>query len=225
MKTMLGIVTIGQAPRIDVVPEMADVLGPSVEIVERGALDGLPAADIAALAPTEGDEVLVTRLADGSPVFVGKRAVTPRVQHKIDELERAGVAMTLVLCTGTFRGLTASRPLVEPDKVLAGVLRGVRVTGRLGVVAPSPRHVSQTAARWTSYGFDPVVVAVSPYRESESLASAANVLRPAGVGLVLLDCMGFRREAREELRQALGGVPVIVANLLVARVAAELVGD
>ena len=37
--------------------------------------------------------------------------------------------------------------------------------------------------------------------------------------------MGFRREARAELRQALGGVPVIVANLLVARVAVELVGD
>jgi hypothetical protein len=35
--------------------------------------------------------------------------------------------------------------------------------------------------------------------------------------------MGFRRDAREELRVALG-VPVVVANLLVARVVAELAG-
>ena len=223
MKMRLGIITIGQAPRVDVVPEMAEVLGPSVEIMERGALDGLSPAEIAGLAPTEGDEILVTRLADGGSVFVAKRAITPRVQRKIDELEAMGVAMTLVLCTGTFRGLTATRPLVEPDKVLAGVLRGVRFSGRLGVVAPSERHVAQTGARWTGYGFDPAVVSVSPYRESESLGAAAEVLRAAGVGLVLLDCMGFRREAREDLRRAVD-VPVIVANLVVARVIAELAG-
>ncbi len=38
-RARLGIVTIGQTPRSDVVPEMAEVLGPGVEILERGALE------------------------------------------------------------------------------------------------------------------------------------------------------------------------------------------
>src|SRR2546422_953146 len=77
MKPRVGMVTIGQAPRVDVVPAMADVLGPDVEIIERGALDGLGGDEIAQLAPESDDEVLVTRLTDGSSVFVGKRGVTP----------------------------------------------------------------------------------------------------------------------------------------------------
>jgi hypothetical protein len=38
-----------------------------------------------------------------------------------------------------------------------------------------------------------------------------------------MDCMGFRRETRDELRR-LTGTPVLLANLLVARVVAEACG-
>jgi protein AroM len=224
MKPRIGIVTIGQSPRVDVVPEMADIIGAGAEIVERGALDGLAADEIAALAPAGDDEILVTRLADGSPVFLGKPRVTPLVQRRVEELEAGGVRLTVLLCTGKFKGLTARHVLVQPDRVLLGVLNGVAFHGRLGVITPSPRHVEQTTARWRSYGFDPVVVATSPYHDGESTAGAIDAFRAGGVGFVLLDCMGFRREAREELERALG-VPVVVANLLVARVVAELAGS
>jgi protein AroM len=223
MKSRIGMVTIGQAPRVDVVPEMADVIGPHVEVVERGALDGLSREDIARLAPEGDDEVLVTRLTDGEAVFVGKRQVTPLVQRRIEALEAAGVGMTVLLCTGKFQGLAATRPLIQPDRVIVGVIGGIRFDGRLGVVTPSERHVAQTGARWRANGFDPVVVASSPYHDAGTVSRAIERFRAERVGFVLLDCMGFRRDAREELRVALG-VPVVVANLLVARVVAELAG-
>jgi protein AroM len=228
MKTRVGMITIGQAPRVDVVPDMAEVMGPGVEIVERGALDGHTREEIAALAPGPDDGVLVTRLADGSSVFVAKRHVTPRVQARIEELEAEEVALTVLLCTGAFPALRASRPLVEPDRVLRGVLSGITWQGRLGVLTPSGRHVAQTEARWRGYGFDPVVVPLSPYdgparAEPAAADEAAAALRAGGAGLVLMDCVGFRRPARDRLRAALG-VPVVVANLLVARVVAELAG-
>jgi protein AroM len=214
-------ITIGQAPRTDVVPAMADVLGPHVEIIERGALDGLRGDEIAKLAPEPDDEVLVTRLTDGSSVFVGKRSVTPRVQRMITELDALGVTMTVILCTGHFTGLRARRPLVEPDKILLGVLRGVNFEGRLGVVTPSERHVEQTTRRWREHGFDPVVVAASPYHDGAPIAVVADRLRAGGAGFVVLDCIGFQRSQRDALQAALD-VPVIVANLLVARVVAEM---
>jgi len=223
MKMRLGMVTIGQAPRVDVVPEMAELIGPGVEILERGALDGLTGAEVDRLAPEGDHEILVTRLADGRPVFVAKEKITPLVQRRIDELEAEGASMTVLLCTGAFKGLRASRALVTPEKILVGVLRGVSFPGRLGVICPSQRHVPQTQARWRGHGWDPVVVPLSPYDHGPD-PDAAGQFHRAGVGLVLLDCMGFRRGARRELQEALG-VPLIVANLLVARVVGEMLGE
>jgi protein AroM len=227
MTTKIGMVTVGQAPRVDVVPEMAALLG-SAEIIERGALDGLDREQMAPLAPAGDDEVLVTRLADGGSVFVGKRQVTPLVQKRIGELEAEGVALTVLLCTGTFHGLESRRPLIEPDKILLGMLRAIRFPGRLGVLTPSPRHVVQTDTRWRRHGFDPVVVALSPYEgadaiERTDLGPIADALRAGGAGLVVLDCIGFRRQLRAELQGRLA-VPMLVANLLVARLVAELIG-
>ena len=222
---IVGLVTIGQSPRVDVVPDMETILGPGVTVRERGALDGLGRAQIAALAPGPGDDILVTRLADGAPVFVAKRHVVARVQAAIADLEHAGVTMTALLCTGAFPPLAASRLLVLPHQVLLGVLRALRWPGRLGIVTPSVQHVPQTEARWRADGFDPIVVPLSPYEEESpaEIARAAEALRAGQAGLVAMDCMGFRRKTRDEI-QRLAGAPVLLANLLVARVIAEACG-
>ena len=84
--TAIGLVTIGQSPRTDVVPKMAVVMGPGVVVREAGALDGLSRADIEALAPSAGQEILVTRLADGSPVLLGKEKIVGLVEERIAAL-------------------------------------------------------------------------------------------------------------------------------------------
>src|SRR5262245_3355114 len=121
----VGLVTVGQAPRADVAPDMAAILGDGVEILEAGALDGLGREEIATLAPEGDDEILVTRLADGSPVFVGKSKMVPRVEAKIAALEDRGVALSALLCTGVFPGLRATRPLLEPQPLLLGLIRAM----------------------------------------------------------------------------------------------------
>src|SRR5687768_11830966 len=107
--TKVGFITVGQAPRSDVVPDMAAMLGSDVEILEAGALDGLTREQIAALAPEGDDEILVTRLADGSSVFVGKTPIIPRVEARIAALEDRGAVLTVLLCTGAFPRLAARR--------------------------------------------------------------------------------------------------------------------
>jgi protein AroM len=223
--TRLGLITVGQSPRTDVVPDMAVILGGDVDIIEAGALDGLSRAQIAALAPQGDDEILVTRLADGSSVFVGKTPVIPLIERRIAALEDRGVALNALLCTGAFPTLTARRPLLEPQQLLLGLLRAMTFPGRLGVLTPSERHVPQTEARWRESGFDALVVPLSPYEEEDPAAvrRAADALRAGGVGLIVMDCIGFRRKTRDEIAH-LTGAPALVANLLVARVATELLG-
>ncbi len=145
------------------------------------------------------------------------------MKARIAALEDAGVALTVLLCTGTFPSIPARRPLLEPQQVLLGVLRGLSHPGRLGVLTPSERHVPQTTARWRADGFDAAVVPLSPYEEHDpaAVARAAAALREAGAGVVVMDCIGFRDVTRRDLAARLG-VPVLVANLLVARLAAEL---
>jgi len=221
----IGLITIGQSPRVDVVPEMAAVMGPGIHVHEAGALDGLSRSDIAALAPTGDDEILVTRLADGTAVFLGKQKIVGHVEARIAALERAGADVTALLCTGAFPPLRAGKPLIQPQPMLLAAARGTRWPGRLGVVTPSVPHVPQTLARWRAEGFDPVVAPLSPYEheDADALARVSAAFRAAGTGLVVLDCMGFNRKTRDELR-ALVGAPVLLANLLVARVLAELCG-
>ena len=226
MRPIIGLVTIGQSPRVDVVPDMAEILGPGVEVREAGALDGLGRAEIDALAPAPDDEILVTRLSDGASVFVGRRAITARVEAQIAALERAGVTLTALLCTGAFPRLAAARPLIQPQPVLLGALRGMSWPGRLGILTPSVPHVPQTLARWRGDGFDPVVAPLSPYdaTDATAVARAAATLHESGVGLVVMDCMGYRRKTRDEVQELLQ-VPVLAANFLVARMLAELCGS
>ncbi len=223
--TAIGLVTIGQSPRTDVVPEMAAVMGPAIDVREAGALDGLSHSAIEKLAPAANEEILVTRLADGSPVFLGKEKIVGLVEERIAALERDGATMTALLCTGAFPRLRATRPLIQPHPVLLGTLRGLSWPGRLGVLTPSVPHVPQTEARWRRDGFDPVVAPLSPYEEDDPVAvkRAGEAMRDGGAGLVVMDCMGFRRKTRDEL-SGLTGVPVLLANLLVARVISELCG-
>ena len=223
--TRVGLITVGQSPRTDVVPDMAAILGGDVDIIEAGALDGLSRAQIDALAPEGDDEILVTRLADGSSVFVGKTHVIPLVEQRIAALEDRGVTLNALLCTGAFPRLAARRPLLEPQQLLLGLLRAMTFPGRLGVLTPSERHVPQTDARWRESGFDALVAPLSPYEEEDPAAvrRAAAALRAGGVGLIVMDCIGFRRKTRDEIAH-LAGAPALVANLLVARVATELLG-
>ena len=221
----VGLITVGQAPRTDVVPDMTAILGGDIDIVEGGALDGLSREQIARLAPEGDDEILVTRLADGSSVFVGKTKMIPRVEARIAALEAEGVGLNVLLCTGEFPRLAARKPLLEPQQLLLGLLRAMTFPGRLGVLTPSERHVPQTEERWRRSGFDAVVAPLSPYEEDDAavVKRAADALRAGGAGLVVMDCIGFRRKTRDEVAQ-LTGAPTLVANLLVARVAAELLG-
>src|SRR2546423_5224908 len=221
-KARIGMVTGGVARRGGGVPDTA-VLLPGVEILEAGALGGLDREAIARLAPAGADAILVARLADASSVFVGKSHVLPRVKARIAALEDQGIALTVLLCTGAFPRMAARRPLLEPQQVLLGVLRGLSHPGRLGVLTPSERHVPQTTARWRADGFDAAVGPLSPYEEHDPafLAPATAAFRRAEAGLGVMGCVGFRDVTRRDLAARLG-VPVLVANLLVARLAAEL---
>ena len=67
MKRM-GLITIGQSPRLDILSDIESVFDEDAELLQRGALDKLTQAELAALTPNEGETVLVSCLRDGTAV-------------------------------------------------------------------------------------------------------------------------------------------------------------
>ena len=51
MVKKIGLLTIGQSPRVDMTPEMAPLLGDDCEFIEAGAIDDLSLEEIEAFAP------------------------------------------------------------------------------------------------------------------------------------------------------------------------------
>lgn len=220
---VIGAVTIGQSPRVDITPELTAILGPDIEIKEAGALDGLSKEEIASFAPKAGDYVLVTRLADGSSVKVAEQYITPRLREKIKGLFDEGIDVVALLCTGEFPEMVGKGLLVRPQTILYNVTQAVAPGLKLGVVSPAADQIPQSRRRWQDIGTKQVMVAASPYGEPAELDEAAGILQDQGVQLVVLDCMGYTLAMQEKVR-TITGAPVILARGIFARVLKELIG-
>ncbi len=224
MKKIIGTVTIGQSPRVDVIPEIASLIGEDVEIREAGALDGLTRKEIDAMAPVRGDYVLVTRLADGSSVQVAERFITPRITEKIQGHFQNGIPLVLLLCTGEFPGFDTAGLLIRPQKVLYNAVAAVAEGQRLGILTPSAEQVEQSEHRWSTIGKAVRAVPSSPYADAmDAAAAAARKLKEWGVHLTVLDCIGYTLEMQRLVRE-ITGRPVVLARGIVARTVAELIG-
>ncbi len=224
MKKVIGTVTIGQSPRTDVIPDVASILGPDIEIREAGALDGLSPEIIASFAPREGDYVLVTRLADGSSVQVAERHITPRIHEKIAEHFTGGIPVVLLLCTGEFPDFDTGGLLIRPQKVLFNAVAAVAKGMRIGILTPSPEQVEQSEHRWGS--LSPFVRAVpsSPYVNAmEAARAAAEELKEWKAEITVLDCIGYTLAIRSLVRE-ITDRPALLARGVAASMVKELIG-
>ena len=217
----IGAITVGQSPRVDLIPEIQPILGDSVEIIQAGALDGLSKEEIAKFVPRPGENVLVSRLTDGTSATFGESYILPRLQLCIDDLEQQGVSLILVLCTGEFPAEFHSNvPLVFPDHILKGLIPAIGVKN-LSVIIPTKAQEEQMPGKWKDCCDSLHVTSVSPYGDPLAVFAAAKEI-PADTDLILLDCIGYTIELKERI-QALTQKPVLLSRTLVARVIRELV--
>jgi protein AroM len=218
----LGTITIGQAPRPDVTPVLDAHVPFGVARLHVGVLDGLSDEEICTrFAPRPGAHRLVTRLADGCAVELDAAAVEAGVQAKLEALEQAGCTVVLVLCTGIFHSLKARRAwLLEPDRFLPPLVAGLAGSRRVGVMLPLAAQAEGERSKWSRLSVPPCLAAATPYTDAEDhVSAAARQLQDAGAAIIVMDCIGYTvRHRRAAVRAT--GLPVLLSNDLVARVAA-----
>ena len=217
----IGAITVGQTPRTDLIPEIAPILGDSIEIIQMGGLDGLTKEEIQTMTPAPGDHVLVSRLKDGSSVSFGESHILPRLEACMDQLKKDQVSLILFLCTGEFPAEFHSNvPLIFPDHILKGLIPAIGVKN-LSVIIPTKAQEEQMPGKWKDCCDSLHVTSVSPYGDPLAVFAAAKEI-PADTDLILLDCIGYTIEMKERI-QALTQKPVLLSRTLVARVIRELV--
>lgn len=222
MKKRIGIVTIGQSPRSDVVPEIQTHLGGHVTVIEQGVMDGLGFTEVQDYAPEAGMLPLVTRMQDGTEVTVAKEKLLPRLKAVVKALDNRGVDVILLLCNGDFPAFDTRCLVVEPqrlvDRCVAGLLRQRH---RLGVLVPVLEQENWVRRRLEAVNPNLTVATASPYEDEKSLETACQRFRDNGCDVIVLYCMGFNRLLGAKVR-ALCDTPVIVSSTLVARILGEL---
>ncbi len=215
----LGIVTIGQTPRPDLERAFA-AYAPRADVRVLGALDGLSAAEIDALAARPTDYPLLVKLADGTSRSIGLAELHPLVERRAQALAEMGARVVVVACAGGFPEVHASAPVILPGRIVPAVAGALSKTKRIGVVTPIRGQAAAAEAKWRSDGFDPLVTWASPYVHGEIEAAAA-LMRDPTLEMVVLDCMGHDEDYRREFAGRCEK-PVLLAQSIAARIAGEL---
>ena len=183
---------------------------------------GVQKEQIADLAPSGDDEILVSKLKDDSWALMAESKIISLLQERTDELCRRGVSLIVLLCTGMFsKELVASVPVIYPQKLLYSIVPILAGGRKLGIISPDPKQTEQNYERWQKVSDNIVVTAMNPYDKSNAPDKAAQYLKENGAEVVVLDCMGFTIAIKEKMAELMG-VPVILPRTLVARVVGEM---
>jgi protein AroM len=211
----LTVLTIGQAPRPDLLAEIAAAV-PGLAVDLHGALDGLARGEIALLAPRDDADTLFTGLPSGEGITVSKAAVTQRLRARL----AATPGAVLLACTGAFKDLPARPDLVQPSAVLSALAAALLPQGRLGLVVPLAEQIPTLAKARQRPGLGVFPVAHRPFTDPAAAVAALAAQRP---DLILLDCISYTRADKAAF--AALGCPVLLAIAVAARATACLLPE
>ena len=222
-RKVLGIVTIGQSPREDIVPEMKRLAGIEAEILECGALDELSLPEIEKLAPEEGEFLLETVLRDGTAVKLSRNKLIPRIQKCIDSLVERGADVILILCLGEWPRFKSDKLIVRALEPFCAFTLGLVDTGdKIGVIVPAEGQVDVFREKWSKDGVEARIVAASPYSPTarDEIERAAQMLKD--VNVMVMACPGYTVEMKG-IVEKITGKPVVLVRSALAWMVKELI--
>lgn len=207
----IAFVTIGQAPRPDIVPEILAMLDVVPAYDEFGALDGLDRGTIAHHPAGPRDRSLYTRLADGTHMVVKASFIEERLQQLLLALDRRGYDLIVLVSTGVFRPVATLTPLVHGQRALdAWIAALVLGDCQIGVIYPLAQQTRTNPAHGLLIQNARFAAATG---ETGRLEEAAARLKEAD--FVLMHSVGYT-EAMARQVSATAGKPVVTARRIIA---------
>lgn len=195
---------IGQTPRPDTMTEMNGYL-PGFTIAEYGALDGLEAHTIQEeYRPMHKEDLLITRLRDGTDVQVSEQRLMGRLQQKLEQAAGEGAQLCVLMCTGSFPNLKCAVPILTMDEVFHRRLTLPESVERIGLIVPLEGQREPFAAQYRHLNREVLSAAASPYGDDAHICREAEKLKKLGADCICLDCMGYNSAQAQQVTGATG---------------------
>lgn len=223
MSATLAILTIGVVPLREVLPLLTEHI--REDQITHVSLVGemTREAVMEEYAAGPGEEVLITLLKDNQLAEVSRAKIERDLQAVVEVLDNQDFDVILFMSTAPVSGLVARNAiLIEPQRIIPPLVSSIVDGHQVGVIVPVPELMKSQRIKWQVLQNAPRYALANPiHGTEEELISAGKALMSEGVDVLMLDCLGFNQRHRDVLQKALD-VPVLLSNVLVGRLVAEL---
>ncbi|EEC3241365.1 AroM protein [Salmonella enterica subsp. enterica serovar Lattenkamp] len=223
MSASLAILTIGVVPMSEVLPLLTEYIDEQ-HITHHSLLGKMSREDVMAdYAVEPGDDPLLTLLNDNQIAHVSRQKVERDLQSVVEVLDNQGYDVIIVMSTAAIKSMAARNSiLLEPLRIIPPLVASIVDGHQVGVIVPVAELLAAQEKKWQVLQMPPVYSLANPVHGSEQqLIDAGQALLDQGADVIMLDCLGFHQRHRDILQQALD-VPVLLSNVLIARLASEL---
>ncbi|EIF2099970.1 AroM family protein [Salmonella enterica] len=223
MSASLAILTIGVVPMSEVLPLLTEYIDEQ-HITHHSLLGKMSREDVMAdYAVEPGDDPLLTLLNDNQIAHVSHQKVERDLQSVVEVLDNQGYDVIILMSTAAIKSMAARNSiLLEPLRIIPPLVASIVDGHQVGVIVPVAELLAAQEKKWQVLQMPPVYSLANPVHGSEQqLIDAGQALLDQGADVIMLDCLGFHQRHRDILQQALD-VPVLLSNVLIARLASEL---
>lgn len=223
MSASLAILTIGVVPMSEVLPLLTEYIDEQ-HITHNSLLGKMSREDVMAdYAVEPGDDPLLTLLNDNQIAHVSRQKVERDLQSVVEVLDNQGYDVIILMSTAAIKSMAARNSiLLEPLRIIPPLVASIVDGHQVGVIVPVAELLAAQEKKWQVLQMPPVYSLANPVHGSEQqLIDAGQALLDQGADVIMLDCLGFHQRHRDILQQALD-VPVLLSNVLIARLASEL---
>lgn len=223
MKPTVAILTVGKVSVSEVLPFLTEHISEQ-QISQVSLLGNLSPDEIRRqFSPSPGEETLLTLLADNTITSVGRDKISIAMQGIIEQLDNQAYEVILLMSTMPLTGLSARNAiLLEPERIIPPLVASIVDGHQVGIILPVAEMIKFQELKWRKLTHPPLYALANPIHGSENdLLEAGKKLMAEGADVLVLDCLGYHQKHRDLLQKQLD-VPVLLSNVLVARLAAEL---
>ncbi len=182
--------TIGKAPREDMVPEIAALIDLPMEVHQMGILDDLSHRVIEDLTATEGEPVLVTYLPRSFRIRLSRAGVASRLNAILARFRPNEYDLVVILATGFTDQIVVKGPVLNAHYAMESALLSLMPSGqKIGVIHP---HVSLLSSPYAGFSAWNALHVTAKEGDRHELLAALLELSEADV--VLLPSMSYGEE-------------------------------
>lgn len=211
----IAVVTMGQAPRPDVLGELRTILG-DLSYTEFGVLDEVSQDQIARMVPRPGEPRFFTRLRDGSHVILEADAIATRIGALVERIDGQDFDLLILAMTGIRNRLATRTPLIHGQfAVEAWVAALTTGNSRIGTIFP----LAGQGTLLSELGYGTVLQSSHATIGGSHATHLDDAIgRVAGADLIIMNSVGYTEEMAEQVARE-SGKPVVTACRIVASAA------